>query len=74
MEYINMVAKKTKLFELMSNGKEYTAKQIKTRFKFANLNSVYDTIYDLRNEGHRIYLNAGKNSKGEAINKYRMAV
>ena len=69
-----MVAKKNKLFLHMRAGKEYTAKQIKNMFNFANLNRVYDTIYDLRNEGHRIYLNERKNSKGEVTNKYRMAV
>lgn len=59
----------SKLFEaLVRNGEELTAKQISSRFGIAN---PHDAVYQLRMQGYPIYLNTHKNSKGEAVRRYR---
>jgi ribonucleotide monophosphatase NagD (HAD superfamily) len=51
------------------NGDELTAAQIRTRFGAGNPGQI---ISSLREQGHAIYLNDSKNSKGETLSKYRL--
>lgn len=65
----NTNTKIDRVLEAFENGVELTAKQLKNRFSVAN---PHDAIYQLRNKGYAIYLNARKNSKGHTINRYRL--
>lgn len=50
-------------------GDELTAAQIRARFGAGN---PHEVVRSLREKGFAIYLNEGKNSKGETVRKYRL--
>ena len=70
---MNTVTKTSALLEALRSGETMTAKQIRSRFKFASTNSVTATISQLRSEGFPIYLNTSVNSKGVEVNRYRLS-
>lgn len=69
---MNTVTKTSALLEALKAGETLTAKQIRSRFKFASTNSVTATIATLRAEGFPIFLNTSVNSKGVEVNRYRL--
>jgi predicted transcriptional regulator len=50
-------------------GEELTAKQIAARYSVGN---PYEVVRQLRENGHAIYLNKRKDSKGRVTHKYRL--
>jgi transcription initiation factor IIE alpha subunit len=63
------MTKTEQLLKALTKGEELTAKQIATRYGVKN---AHNMVYQLRNEGHAIYLNKRTNSKGEVTHKYRL--
>jgi hypothetical protein len=70
---LNTKTKTQSLLTALQSGEAMTAKQIRSRFKFATTNSVTATISALRAEGYPIFMNARVNSEGVAVNRYRLA-
>jgi hypothetical protein len=70
---MNTTTKTGGLLQALQAGEAMTAKQIRSRFKFASTNSVTATIANLRAEGFPIFLNTSVNSKGAEVNRYRLA-
>jgi transcription initiation factor IIE alpha subunit len=64
-----LMTKTEQLFNALANGEELTAKQISSRYGVKNAHNI---VYQLRSEGHAIYLNKRTNSKGEVTHKYRL--
>lgn len=62
------LTKKERLTEALLNGEALTAKQIAARFEIANPTA---TISDIRFGGVPVYANTRKNSKGQAVTRYR---
>ena len=60
-----MTTRTERLLRRLATGKEITAEQIQDRFDL----SPYHVIYNLREEGYRIYTNRYANG----VTKYRMA-
>lgn len=63
------MSKQAKLLNLLTAGREVTARQISGSFGFSN---PHDAIYQLRNKGYCIYSNKVKLSDGTETVKYRM--
>jgi predicted transcriptional regulator len=63
------MTKTDSLLAALRNGDELTVAQIRSRFGAGNPREV---VRKLREQGHAIYLNERKNSKGELVSKYRL--
>jgi predicted transcriptional regulator len=50
-------------------GAELTAKQIASRYSVGN---PHEVVRQLREQGHAIYLNSHKDSRGRVTQKYRL--
>lgn len=61
--------KQGRLLEALKTGEKLTAAQIKARFGVANPTA---TISNLRFEGHAIYANEHKDTKGRVTVKYEL--
>ena len=53
----------------LQTGESLSPAQIRARFGLANPKA---TVTDLRFQGHAIYTNSKRNSKGESVTVYRM--
>jgi len=60
---------KQKILNTLSSGKNVTTNQIRSRF---GIERVSARIRELREEGHVIYTNVHKNSKGKKVFTYRL--
>ena len=58
-----------RVLNALESGSELTARQISARYGVTNSR---DVIYNLRNDGHAIYLNSRKDSHGRVTQKYRL--
>lgn len=65
----NTETKQGRLTEALLAGEELTAAQIAARFGVANPTA---TISDIRFAGFPVYANTRKNSRGEAVTRYRI--
>jgi hypothetical protein len=63
------VSKKSRLLTALRNRQALTVRQIKTKFNYTSLNSVYATISHLRKEGYQIVASEAKNG----ATKYALA-
>ena len=63
------MTKTDSLLTALRNGEELTVAQIRHRF---NAGNPHEVVRKLREQGHAIYLNERKNSKGELVSKYRL--
>jgi len=60
---------KTKITELLANGKELTCRQAESRYKIKNLRA---RISELREDGWRINSNTTVNREGNRVVKYSL--
>lgn len=60
---------KSKVLNVLKEGREITAKQIASQF---NVGSPTKVISELRRDGHAIYLNRRVDTKGRETMKYRL--
>ena len=63
------MTKTDSLLAALRKGEELTVAQIRHRFGAGN---PHEVVRKLREQGHAIYLNERKNSKGEIVSKYRL--
>ena len=63
------MTKTDSLLAALRNGEELSVAQIRHRFGAGN---PHEVVRSLREQGHAIYLNERKNSKGEIVSKYRL--
>lgn len=63
------VTKQGRVLEALKTGEKLTSAQIKARFGVKNPTA---TISNLRFEGHAIYANEHKDSKGRVTTKYEL--
>jgi hypothetical protein len=63
------MSQKTRILSSLQQGKEYTAKQMRTYLGVASPTKV---VSRLRHDGHAIYLNKRVDTKGRETMKYRL--
>jgi hypothetical protein len=63
------MTKTDSLLAALRTGEELSVAQIRHRFGAGN---PHEVVRSLREQGHAIYLNERKNSKGETVSKYRL--
>ena len=63
------MTKTDSLLAALRTGEELTVAQIRHRFGAGN---PHEVVRKLREQGHAIYLNERKNSRGEIVSKYRL--
>lgn len=66
------VSKIDLILNVLQNGEEISAKQIRSRFGLTTTNSARALISNLRSEGFAIYANKHTDSKGRVVSKYRL--
>jgi transcription initiation factor IIE alpha subunit len=64
-----MINQKEKVLNVLSEGREVTAKQLSSQF---GIGSPTKVISELRRDGHAIYLNRRVDTKGRETQKYRL--
>lgn len=64
-----MINQKQKVLNVLSEGREVTAKQLSSQFGIGSPSKV---ISELRRDGHAIYLNRRVDTKGRETHKYRL--
>jgi predicted transcriptional regulator len=63
------MSRQSKLLQVLQNGKELTASQIRGQFGIAHPASA---IRNLREQGYCVYANSKSDSKGDPVVKYRI--
>jgi len=74
MNIENTMTKSEMVLNVLKNGEQLTAKQIRHRFKLATNNSARALVSKLRAEGYAIFSQLTTNSKGHVKSKYRFGM